>query len=111
MLHFPRGTRQTNNKPDLLSDHPVKFPVSNPKPTIMQHFQFNIPRQYIYSHNDLGHYFGITYEVVDNRVVVIGVDIPFELLPLIINNSNLHSDIYAAAENNAISFDLIKMMA
>ena len=69
----------------------------------MHTFQLHIPPQFILDNRITSNYYiGVSYEIIDNRVVLISTDIPIELLPKLIINTNLADYIYQGAEHNSI---------
>jgi hypothetical protein len=80
----------------------------------MKKFLFNVGQEYIrlLSIKNIGPvYIGIEYEIVDNKVVLTEIQIQPDLFPYLENLYKLHDQIYRAAENNALSEDLIKQEA
>ena len=70
----------------------------------MQTFQFQITQRYVNLALKIvtPYWVEVNYEVVDNKVVVIDVKIPYEILTYL-NGYHLGNDIYYAAENNHAS--------
>lgn len=70
----------------------------------MQTFLFQITQRYVNLALKIvtPYWIEVTYEVVDNKVVVIDAKIPYEILTYL-NGYHLGNDIYFAAENNYAS--------
>lgn len=78
----------------------------------MKKFLFHIDQRYLPAIKIISPYYAtVRYEVVDNRVVVNSIELPYEILQHFLINCHFIDEVYAAAENNAHSFDLVKQDA
>ena len=75
----------------------------------MQTFQFQITQQYVSPALKIisPYWVEVNYEVVDNKVVVLDVKIPYVILTYL-TGYNLANDIYFAAEHNALELKIQK---